>query len=225
MGGGLLLAGLSLYARAMLIAHVSPRTMGKTTNAAFLAHAMHERDMPVWGIDADHSKQFSKWDAKANFPFPVMEKASETFHLDVPRMVPAGTFGVIDCGHAEDHVGVTTSVLRCVDLAILNTSPSTADLERIRDLPMKKLFQDVVPVRQDSKEPETWVLLNRVPTQTNSHAVPDARKWFAKRGWNVFTTTIPFLQQYSQAIPFPVKGAGSHLDQLVTEMKDRGLIP
>ncbi|MFF4741289.1 plasmid partition protein [Streptomyces sp. NPDC001262] len=209
----------------MLIAHVSPRTMGKTTNASFLAHAMHERGYPMIGFDADHSKQFTKWDEKAKFPFPVLGAASETFHLNVPKTLPPNHFAMIDCGHAEDHIGVTTSVLRCVDLAILNSSPSTSDLYRIRDLPMRKIIDDVAPLRMDSEPPETWVLLNRCPTQSNSRAVPEARKWFAKRGWNVFTTTVPSLQQYSQAYPFPVKAAGSHLDQLVTEMKDRGLIP
>ncbi|MEW2635405.1 plasmid partition protein [Streptomyces sp. NPDC048389] len=209
----------------MLIAHVSPRTMGKTTNAAFLAHAMHERGYPIIGFDADHSRQFQKWDEKANFPFTVLGAATPLFHTKMPAMVPEGHFGMIDCGHAEDHMDVTSSVLRCADIAIVNSSPSTGDLHRIRDLPMRKVIDDVVPLRVDSKPPETWVLLNRVPTQPNANAVPDARKWFAKRKWNVFTTTVPFVQQYSQAMPFPVKAAGTHLDQLVTEMKDRGLLP
>ncbi|MFE6166162.1 plasmid partition protein [Streptomyces sp. NPDC056486] len=199
--------------------------MGKTTNAAFLAHAMHERGYPMIGFDADHSRQFQKWDEKANFPFPVVSAAASNFHMNMPGMVPEGHYGMIDCGHAEDHMDVTSSVLRCADLAILNSSPSTADLYRIRDLPMRKVIDDVAPLRVDSKPTETWVLLNRVPPQTAAKAVPEARRWFAKRNWNVFTTTVPFIQTYSQAIPFPVKAAGTHLDTLVTEMKDRGLIP
>ncbi|WP_370087271.1 hypothetical protein [Streptacidiphilus sp. MAP12-16] len=110
------------------------------------------------------------------------------------------------------------------DVAILNTAPTTADIDRIDRLPMRDLIEEVAVLRPDGTPPPTWVLLNR--TVTGAKATNDYRDYLSDSGWNVFTTTIPNRQLYAQSMLHPVTAAkGSAYDELVTEMTDRGLLP
>ena len=70
----------------MIIAHISPRTAGKTTSVGWHAHALHERGYPVTALEADHSRQLAEWDVLAGgFPFPVQQQCSALFHKNVRR--------------------------------------------------------------------------------------------------------------------------------------------
>ncbi|MEY9969511.1 hypothetical protein ABIA33_007600 [Streptacidiphilus sp. MAP12-16] len=209
----------------MIIAHISPRTGGKTTSVGWHAHALYERGYPVTAFEADYSRQLTEWDECAGgFPFPVQQQASPMFFKNVPPTMAPGQIGVVDCGHAEDHRSIVQSVLRVTDVAILNTAPTTADIDRIDRLPMRALIEEVAVLRPDGNPPPTWVLLNR--TTAGAKATNDYRAYLTDGGWNVFTTTIPGLQRYAQSMLRPVTAAkGSAYDELVTEMTDRGLLP
>ncbi|MFI9272624.1 plasmid partition protein [Kitasatospora sp. NPDC052896] len=174
----------------MIVAHISPRTAGKTTSVGWHAHALHERGFPVCAIEADYSLQLSEWDAcVGGFPFPVQQQASPLFHKNVPPTVAPGEVAVVDCGHAEDHRRIVQSVLRVADLAILNSAPTIADIDRIERLPMRALIDEVDVLRPDGTPPTTWILLNRA--QTGTKAINDHRNYPRDKGWNVFTTVIP----------------------------------
>ncbi|MFC9005648.1 hypothetical protein [Streptomyces microflavus] len=142
------------------IANVSPRSTGKTTNSAWMGHALHERGRRVIGYDADDSRHFSRWHDAGSYPFVVQQAATAAFHMNVPRMTPAGFedgIGVVDVGHLEDHQAVGSSVLRLADLAIVNLPPSMNDVERMEELPLREFIEDLAPLRADSKPPATWV--------------------------------------------------------------------
>ncbi|MEY9850297.1 plasmid partition protein [Streptacidiphilus sp. MAP5-3] len=208
----------------MIIAHISPRTAGKTTSVGWQAHALHERGYDVQAYEADYSRQLTEWDACAGgFPFPVQQQASPMFHKNVPPTMAPGQIGVVDCGHAEDHRGIVQSVLRVADLAILNSSATPADIDRIERLPMRALIDDVAALRADDTPPPTWVLLNR--TVNGTKAIKQHRDYLRETGWNVFTTTIPNTQLYAQSVLLPVTARGSAYDELTTEMVTRGLLP
>ncbi|WP_042379772.1 hypothetical protein [Streptacidiphilus melanogenes] len=208
----------------MIIAHISPRTGGKTTSVGWHSHALQERGYPVAAFEADYSRQLAEWDACAGgFPFPVLQLASPLFYKNAPQALRPGQIGVVDCGHAEDHRTIVQSVLRIADLAILNTAPTIADIDRIERLPMDQLIDDVAVLRPDGKPPATWVLLNR--TVAGAKATNDHRTYLRDRGWNVFTTTIPNAQLYAQSMLRPVTARGSAYDELVTEMTTLGLLP
>jgi cellulose biosynthesis protein BcsQ len=208
----------------MIIAHISPRTGGKTTSAGWQAHALHERGYDVQAFEADYSRQLTEWDTRSGgFPFPVQQQASPMFHKNVPPTLAPGQIGVVDCGHAEDHRGIVQSALRVADLAILNTAPTTADIDRIERLPMRDLIDDVAALRPDDAPPPTWVLLNR--TANGAKATKQYKDYLRERGWNVFTTTIPSTQVYAQSMLLPVTARGSAYDELTTEMLTRGLLP
>ncbi|MEV6013199.1 plasmid partition protein [Streptomyces sp. NPDC051976] len=208
----------------MIIAHISPRTAGKTTSVGWHAHALHERGYPVSAFEADHSRQLAEWDVRAGgFPFPVQQQPSPMFHKNVSPSLTPGQIAVVDCGHAEDHRAIVLSVLRVADLAILNTAPTRSDVDRIERMPMREFIEDVAVLRPDGEPPETWVLLNR--TTANSRSTNDYRNYLAEDGWNVFTTIIPNRQMYAQSMLSPVTANGSAYDALVTEMDDRGMLP
>ncbi|BDH10538.1 plasmid partition protein [Streptomyces hygroscopicus] len=208
----------------MIIAHISPRTAGKTTSVGWHAHALHEREYPVTAYEADYSRQLAEWDAQAGgFPFPVQQQASPLFYKNVPPTMAPGQIGIVDCGHAEDHRSIVQSVLRVADLAILNTAPTAADIDRIERLPMRELIDDVAVLRPDGTPPPTWVLFNR--TVAGAAATKQYREYLEEDGWNVFSTTIPHRQKYARSVLEPVTARGSAYDELVTETVDRGLLP
>jgi hypothetical protein len=180
--------------------------------------------LSVAAFEADYSRQLAEWDACAGgFPFPVLQQASPLFYKNAPHALRPGQIGVVDCGHAEDHRTIVQSVLRIADLAILNTAPTIADIDRIERLPMDQLIDDVAVLRPDGKPPQAWVLLNR--TVAGAKATNDHRDYLRDRGWNVFTTTIPNAQLYAQSMLRPVTARGSAYDELVTEMTQLGLLP
>ncbi|MFF0430324.1 plasmid partition protein [Streptomyces sp. NPDC004520] len=215
----------------MLIANVSPRTMAKTTDTAWLSHALQddEEQYDIVGYDADHSKQFERWSKKdkGDFGFPVHLAASAQFHREVTP--PTGkTIAMVDCGHSENHPHITDSVLRVADLVILHMSPTGADYERIVEPPDATPFMDILrrtaPLRPSKAMPPTWVLLNR--TVHNAGSTDYFRKEMAKEGYQVFTTVIPRSETLGQSMGFPITGAAkSAFGALVTEMKHRGLLP
>lgn len=212
----------------MLIANVSPRTGGKTTNSGWLAHALleAERDYDVAGFDADHSQQFHAWSVSGEFAFPVEPAATAKFHTDVA--VPDGKIGLVDCGHTENHPDITNSVLRVADLVILHMAPTKADFDRIVDPPDKTKIGDIIAMsaalRADRTPPPTWVLLNRTVTGASSTGI--YRGMMEDEGWNVLTTVIPRSELFGQSVSYPVSGARKGpFGELVTELEKRGLLP
>ncbi|MFD4764315.1 plasmid partition protein [Streptomyces sp. NPDC058439] len=209
------------------IANVSPRSTGKTTNSAWMGHALHERGRQVIGYDADDSRQFSRWQAAGTYPFVVQQAATSAFHVNVPPMTPAGFedgIGVVDVGHLEDHQAVGASVLRIADLAIVNLPPSMNDVERMEELPMKEFIENVAPLRMDSKPPATWILLCKAPTGVSE--IKQVREYLEELGYNVFTTVIPAVVKYMRTHEgSEILAKGSAFDQLVTEMEERELLP
>ncbi|MGP3691159.1 ParA family protein [Streptomyces sp. IBSNAI002] len=215
----------------MLIANMSPRTMAKTTDTGWLSHALveDEEGYEVVGYDADHSKQFWAWSqqGKGNFSFPVNAQADAKFHTKV--VPPTGkTIAMVDCGHSENHPFVADSVLRIADLVILHMSPTAGDWERIVEPETAKPFKDILassaPLRATGRKPETWVLLNR--TVANASSTGYYREEMIKEGYQVFSTVIPRSERFADSIGAPVEGAAkTAFGALVTEMKNRGLLP
>lgn len=216
----------------MLIANISPRTSGKTTSTGWQTHALHERRWEDHGLtprtvkafDADYSRQLQEWDAQVEggFPFPVIGAASPAFHKNIPPMLGPDEVGVVDCGHAEEHGAIVRSVLRVADIAILNSAPTQADVDRIERLPMRQLIDEITVLRADGEPVPTWVLLNRC----NSHSPQTTnafKDYFRDAGWNVFDTVIPFQLQYSGSVLEPVTAKGSAYDALITEMITKGM--
>ncbi|MFI0020309.1 nucleotide-binding protein [Streptomyces griseus] len=211
----------------MLIANVSPRTGGKTTNSGWLAHALQEaeKEYEVAGFDADHSQQFHSWSLTGEFTFPVEPAATAKFHTSIT--LPPGKINIVDCGHTENHPDITNSVLRVADLVILHMSPTKADFDRIIDPPDKTKIGEIIAMsaalREDRTPPPAWVLLNRTISGASSTGL--YRDMMEDEGWNVLTTVIPRSEAFGQSVSYPVTGASKGpFGQLVTELEQRGLL-
>lgn len=210
----------------MFIAAVSPRSTGKTTVIWWLLHALHKRGYAVTGFDADESKQLHRWWEASDREFEVEQLADTRFHESAPDKLPDGHIGAVDCGHLENHASIGYSVVRVADLVIVVCAATNGDVERMEDLPMDG-FLDLAWAKlkdPDAPKPKRWVLLVRVQPGTIT-APKDIRKGLEAEGWNVFTTMIPGVQRYaSTGEGQPIEAAGSHFDELVTELEQRGLI-
>ncbi|MEY9998191.1 hypothetical protein ABIE67_010312 [Streptomyces sp. V4I8] len=210
----------------MLIANISPRSMGKTTDTGMMAHALHEADYVVRAWDADESQHLSQWsDAAGGFPFPVDRNATATFATDVTPLKDG--IDIVDVGHTENHPHIADSVLKIADLAIVHMEPSMADWQRVTEprtsTPVAEIVARSAYTRADRKAPPVWVLLNRVRTGVRS--AQEIRGMLRDAGWNVFTVMIPNLDELKQATAFSVERASrGPFGELVTEMEAKGLI-
>ncbi|GAA3239066.1 hypothetical protein GCM10010260_83720 [Streptomyces filipinensis] len=210
----------------MFIAAVSPRSTGKTTAIWWLLHALRERGYDVKGFDADESKQLYRWWQASDKQFDVTRLADTRFHAEAPEKLPDGHIGAVDCGHLENHAGIGYSVLRVADLVIVVCAATNGDVERMEELPMDGFLDLAWAKKKDptAPRPKEWVLLVRV--QPGTRTSPEGiRKGLVEEGWDVFTTMIPSIQKYANTGEgLPIHAAGSHFDELVTEMEQRGLI-
>lgn len=210
----------------MLIANISPRSMGKTTDTGMMGHALHEAGYPVQLWDADESEHLTQWSEIAGFPFPVRKNASARF---AEEYTPLGETGVdiVDVGHTENHPHIADSVLKVADLAIVHMEPSMADYQRVQQPRTSTRVETMVRrsalERPSRTAPPLWVLLNRV--RPNVRSEREIRDLLAEAQFNVFTVKIPVLDDIKQATGFPVeRAARGPFGELVTEMQTRGLI-
>lgn len=210
----------------VLIANISPRSMGKTTDTGMMAHALHEAGYQVRAWDADESQHLTQWsEAAGGFPFPVERNATATFATDVSPLRDG--IDIVDVGHTENHPHIADSVLKIADLAIVHMEPSMADWQRVTEPRTSTAVAEIVArsafARPDRKAPPLWVLLNRVRTGVKS--AQEIRGMLRDAGWNVFTVMIPTRDEFKQATAFSVERA-SHgpFGELVTEMETKGLI-
>lgn len=210
----------------MLIANISPRSMGKTTDTGFMAHALHEVGYPVRAWDADESQHLTQWkEAAGGFPFPVDENATATFATDVQPLKDG--IDLVDVGHTENHPHIADSVLKIADLAIVHMEPSMADWQRVTKPRTSTAVAEIVArsafARPNRDAPPVWVLFNRV--RKGIQSAKEIRDMMREAGWNVFTVMIPARDEIKQATAFSVKRAAhGPFGELVTEMETKGLI-
>ncbi|MDO0929858.1 plasmid partition protein [Streptomyces sparsogenes] len=210
----------------MLIANISPRSMGKTTDTGMMGHAFHEAGYRVQLWDADESEHLTQWSELAGFPFPVKHNASAKFAEEYTPLGEAG-IDIVDVGHTENHPHIADSVLKVADLVLIHMEPSMADYQRVHQprtsTPVKTMVGRSAFDRPSRTAPPMWVLLNRV--RPNVRSEKEIRGLLADADYNVLTVKIPVLDDIKQATGFPVEHAArGPFGELVTELQERGLI-
>ena len=211
----------------MLIVNASPRTAGKTTDTAWLGHALQEHGFDVEGFDADHSKQFWDWSKAGKFAFPVHLKASARFHDEVE--LPAEKTSLVDCGHSENHPAIADTVFRVADLVILHMSPTRADWLRVAKPQEATPFKDIVlrsAVFRAGKKPPTHGCCSTGAPRAVSGTRTSTEATTARRddqgGIHVFTTVIPSVGLFGRLMELPGgRGEGTAFGALVVEMKEQ----
>ncbi|MFD8573414.1 hypothetical protein [Streptomyces sp. NPDC059639] len=225
-----------------IIALASPRTSSKTTNAAWLSSALHQRGYPVKAFDADLSHQLTDWHAANGWDFPCLGAASRMANKNIPAALSDKDVAVVDVGHLEEHLEIARAVLRVADVLLVNLVPAPADIERLEKLPLGGWPEEVaarMQAEQELAEPPTGfmedvnslraeplpvrILLSRC--QPGTLAPRETRELMISYGYEVMRTQIPGVQRYAlTGEGFALDPRGSAHDELVTELIEKGLL-
>lgn len=172
----------------------------KTTSAAFLAHALHERGGQVLLVDADPQGSALRWSDLADWPLPVIRLDSTRLHRELPGIV-ADRFSaiVVDTPPMADHAGIVRSALRASSHVLIPTAPTAIEYERVA------VIRDVL---DDLDEPPiTAALLTR--TVPRAAATEVYRQALVEDGLPVLKGTVGNLQRFAQAYGQPIERASS----------------
>lgn len=178
---------------------------GKTTSAAFVGHALHERGRRVLAIDADPQQSLLDWHGLAGFPFPVVALPSERIHRDLGGIV-GDRFDVliIDTPPTELQKTIVLSAARAATHVLVPIAPSPIEYKRLPDV--RKLLDEATDLRPDDAPPaEDAVLLVRTVAGAASTEV--YRGYMVEDGWRVLRGEVRRLERYSQSFGGPVERA------------------
>jgi chromosome partitioning protein len=187
---------------------------GKTTSAAYVAHALHEAGARVIAVDADPQASLLKWSEAADFPFAVIAKPSGKLHKDLPGIVgDRWTHVVIDTPptieertvDGEKRISprsIALSAIRAASHVLIPIAPTPVEYERLRAL------RDVLDDAEDvGARFAAGVLLVR--TVAGAGSTVGYREAMASTGWHVLRPHVPRREQYAQAFGAPIERAGA----------------
>lgn len=179
---------------------------GKTTSAAFLAHAMHERGRRVVVVDADPQGSALRWQGLAGWPVPAIGLPVPTLHRQLWGVVDRERVDlvVVDTPPLESSTGIVISALRMATDVLVTMAPSLIELDRVG--PVFKAIEESAGYRDD--DPAASVLLNRVVANASSTGLH--RSQLESDGRHVLTATVPRREVYSQAFGGPIGPDGPH---------------
>lgn len=168
---------------------------GKSTTAAYLAHALAALGRNILCVDADPPGSLLRWSELGEWLLPVVGMPTADIHKRLPGISRGYEDVVIDTPPLEEREGIVRSALRAADVVVVPVSPSTMELDRLT--PILSAVEDVEPLRDTP--PLVRILLNRVVASANSG--PNARAVITDAGIDVLATSIPALQRYALAFP------------------------
>lgn len=206
---------------SMAFVNQKPGT-GKTTSAAWLAHALTILGHPVLLVDADPAASALAWsDAVGGFPFRIIGMPSRDLHRRVPEVLKPGEIAVIDSPQMEDHKGIARSVLRYADELIIPVAPHGIEIDRMS--PVQREIEDIQEVRE--RPARVSVLLNRINRASTTHK--ETREDLVDAGLHVLMQDgVPFVNRYSQSFGMAIAAKGTEFETLGVELLARaGLEP
>lgn len=180
---------------------------GKTTSAAFLAHALHEQGRRVLAVDADPLGVLAKWEGISSepWPFPVVEMPTEAIHQDLPGLL-RGRYDavVIDTPGNVVQKGITRSAMQAATHVIIPIAPSR--LEEMLLAGVADLVNDAAVGRGDDI-PHVVLMINRAVANTNLLAV--YQEHYPKFGLEVFPGLVTQRQMFVAAAGENIRNASA----------------
>ena len=181
---------------------------GKTTTAAYVAHALAERGRRVLVVDADPQCSITRWAELAGWDIPVRGMATGRLHD--PRVgVAVEAVGhdvvVIDTPPTEKHRGIVESAIRAATHVLVPLAPTAAEYERMAAV--AELIEDVSHLGRHGAPPAAAVLLTRTIPHAASTDV--YRQYLVADGWRVIRPTVARLERYAQAFGAPIERASA----------------
>lgn len=190
----------------------------KTTTAAYLLHALHERGRRAWGTDADPQGSLLHWSGVADWPMPVVGMPERNFHSRLEGVVgDRADVVVADTPPLEEQAGIVRSVARRADLVVIPMAPTPIEYERtpaVRDA-----LDEVADLRADGRAPGHVVLLTRTVPSAASTGV--YREQLADDGHRVLSAEVRRLERFALAYGDPITNAtntayGDAADEILT---------
>ena len=167
----------------------------KTTTAAFIAHALHERGLSVLVVDADPQGSALRWSETGDWPFPVIGLPVRTIHTQLAGLVGARDVTIIDTPPLDAQAGILASALRAATYVVIPTAPTPIEIDRLPAV--RAALDDSGPARTSGAPPPAAVLFTRtVPLATSTRVWRDA---LTSAGWSVLVTEVRRLERIAQA--------------------------
>jgi chromosome partitioning protein len=190
---------------------------GKTTSAAYLAHAFQQLGRSVLIVDADPQAQLLSWSERADFPMPAIWLPDQNLHRKLAGITAGKGYDVaiIDTPPIYEHArgkdqdqeqrrahGIVLSALRAADAVLVPLSPSMMELEGVPRI--LEAIAQAAAARGDAG-PAVRVSLNRTVWNLGMNRV--TRRQLVALGCQVLTTEIPFKPAHvGQAYGGPISG-------------------
>lgn len=177
----------------------------KTTTAAFIAHALHESDLRVLGVDADgENESLLSWQEVGNWDFPVIGMPVPNLHRQLPGVVGEDRYDavVIDTPPMKERHGVVLSAVRIATHVLCPTAPTGMEYDR---LPAVRELVDEATEYRDGDGPVFAVLLTR--TVPNAASTQTYRELIEADGVPVLDTVIGRRECFAQAYGGSIRNA------------------
>jgi chromosome partitioning protein len=178
----------------------------KTTTAAFLAHALHEADLRVLGVDADgENESLAHWQSEGDWPFPVVGMAVPNLHRQLP-----GVLGdrydavVIDTPPMKEQRGIVKSAIRIATHVLVPMAPTPMEYDRI---PAVRAVVDEAAEDRPDGPPILAVILTRCAARAASTGV--YRGLLTDDGLTVLQAQVGRREQFAQAFGDPIANAAA----------------
>lgn len=189
---------------------------GKTTSAAYLAHAFQQLGRSVLIVDTDPQGQLVSWAERADFPMPALWLPDENLHRKLPGIVAGKGYdvAVIDTPPIYQHRGkapdadqrrahsIVLSALRAADAVLVPLSPMMIELEGIPRV--LEAIAQATAARGDAG-PAVRVSLNRYSWNLGMNRV--CKRQLVALGCQILTTEIAYKPaSVGQAYGGPITG-------------------
>jgi chromosome partitioning protein len=170
---------------------------GKTTTAAFLAHALADTGRRVLALDTDPQGTLLRWSQLGKWTIPVrhiqqpkVDRTIEGMYLDDfdTLVIDTAPYG---------NKGSMAGAMRIADVILLPTAPTMAEVDRV-----KSTYGAAREVRAEDR---VRILLNR--TIYNAGSTRSVRAAMVGAGRKVLNAEIPRREQLSWAMGGPVESA------------------
>jgi chromosome partitioning protein len=177
---------------------------GKTTSAAYLAHAYQQLGRRVVIVDADPQGSILDWAETADWSIPTVGLPSAQLHKRLAGILdgrydvviidtPPWTPGATDKGREPLTSGIVFSALRAADTVVIPLAPTMMELRRVTAT--LKAIDDVAPLREH--DPRVRALLNR--TKANASSTKVIRSALESHGCAVLGAEIPSREPVAQS--------------------------
>lgn len=187
---------------------------GKTTTAAFVAHALAEAGLSVIAVDADGENQsLMAWSDAGDWDISVIGQPSDKLHqklpgivgdryecvvIDTPPMMPRRADG------SPTGASVVASAIRLATHVLVPMAPTGMEYARLPAI--RELVDEAAPLAAGDPAQLAVVLTRTVPNAASTEVY---RQLLIDDGVRVLGPTVGRLERFAQAFGLPITNAAA----------------